>query len=79
MTHNPLLDLFLPYDPSVCSTVVFLLLGNCDQVGLSVSIDFPSNSKEDVLFHRTAYCYSRADGDGLRDHLRDILRTLSLN
>ena len=80
VSHNPaLLDLFLPHDPSICSAVIFPLLGNCDQVGVSVSIDFPSNSKEDAPFHRTAYDCSRADGDGLRDHLRYVPQTLSLN
>ena len=39
---------------------------------VSVSIDFPINSKQDTLFHRVAYDYSCADWDGLRDHLRDV-------
>ena len=39
---------------------------------LSQSIDFLSNSQRDALFHRIAYDYSRADWDGLRDHLRDV-------
>ena len=43
-------------------------------MSLSVSNDFPINSKQDNLFHRTAYGYSRANWDGLRDHLRDIPR-----
>ena len=43
-----------------------------DHVIVSVSIDFPINSKQDTLFHRMAYDYSRADWDGLRDHLRDV-------
>ena len=34
--------------------------------------DFPTKSQQDALFHRTAYDYSRADWDGLRDHLRDV-------
>ena len=41
-------------------------------VVVSVSIDFPINSKQDTPFHRVAYDYSRADWDGLRDHLRDV-------
>ena len=32
---------------------------------LSVSIDFPSYSQRDTLFHGIAYDYSRADWDGL--------------
>ena len=47
-------------------------LGNSDHVVVSVSIDFPSLSQWDAPFHRIAYDYSRADWDGLRDHLRDI-------
>ena len=38
----------------------------------SVSIDFPSNSKEDALFHRIDYDYSRADWESFRDHLRYV-------
>ena len=33
---------------------------------------FPSNSPWDAPFHRIAYDYSRADWDGLCDHLRDV-------
>ena len=46
--------------------------GNADHAVVSVSIDFPINSKQDTLFHHVAYDYSRADWDGLRDHLRDV-------
>ena len=46
-------------------------LGNSDHVVVSVSNNFASNSKGDAPFCCTAYCYSRADWDGLRDHLRD--------
>ena len=46
-------------------------LGNSDHV-VSVSIDFPTNSQQDAPFHRIAYDYSRADWDGLCDHLRDV-------
>ena len=41
-------------------------------VVVSVSIDFPSNSKWEGPFHRIAYDYSHADWDGLCDHLRDV-------
>ena len=47
-------------------------LGNSDHVIVSVSIDVPSNSQRDTLFHRIAYEYSCADWDGLCDHLRDV-------
>ena len=72
-SHNPaLLDLFLTFDASICSTMAFLTLGNSDHVVVSVSIDFPTNSRHDAPFHNIAYDYSRADWDGLYDHLRDV-------
>ena len=71
-SHSPaLLDLFLSSDDSICSTMAFPPIGNSDHV-VSVSIDFPTNSQHDAPFHRIAYDYSRADWDGLRDHLRDV-------
>ena len=52
-SHIPaLLNLFLPFDASICSTMAFPTLGNYDHVVVSVSIDFPSNTKRDaVLSH----------------------------
>ena len=47
-------------------------LGNSDHVVVSVSIDIPLNSKQDVPFRHVAYDYFRADWDGLLDHLRDV-------
>ena len=47
-------------------------LVNYDHAVVSVSIDFPINSKQDALFHCVAYDYSRGDYHGLRDHLRDV-------
>ena len=74
-SHSPaLLDLFLSSDASICSTMAFPPLGNSDHVVVSVSIDFPINSKQDTLFHRVAYDYSCADLDGLCDHLKDVPR-----
>ena len=52
--------------------MAFPPLGNSDHVVVSVSIDFPTNSQQDAPFHRIAYDYSRADWDGLRNHLRDV-------
>ena len=52
--------------------MAFPPLGNSDHVVVSISIDFPTNSKQDAPFHRIAYDYSHADCDGLRDHLRDV-------
>ena len=47
-------------------------LRNSDHVTVSVSIDFPLNSKENALFHSIAYGYSRAGWDAIPDYLRDI-------
>ena len=44
--------------------MAFPPLGNSDHV-VSVSIDFPINSKQDTPFHRVASDYSFADWDGL--------------
>ena len=52
--------------------MAFPPLGNSDHVVVSFSIDFPRNSKQDTLFHPVAYDYSRADWDGICDHLRDV-------
>ena len=67
-----LLDLFISSDTSICSTMAFPALGNSDHVVVLVSIDFPSNSKGDILFHCIGYDYSSADWDGLPDYLRDV-------
>ena len=72
-SHSPaILDLFLFFDASICSTMAFFLLGNSDLVVVSISIDFLSNSHLDALFHCIAYDYSCVDWDGLCDHLRDV-------
>ena len=48
-SHSPApLDLFLPSNASTCSTMDFSPLGNSDHVVVSVSIDFPSNSQQDI-------------------------------
>ena len=46
--------------------------GNFDHVVVSVSIDFPINSKQDAPFHCIACDYSHADWDGPRDYLRNV-------
>ena len=70
-SHSPaVLDSFISPDASVCSTMAFPPLGNSDQVVVSVSTDFPRNSKQDVL--SIAYNYSRADWDSFCDHLKDV-------
>ena len=53
-------------------TMAFPPLGNSDHIVVSVSIDFPSNSKRDAPFHCIAYDYSCADWESLCDHLRDV-------
>ena len=52
--------------------MAFSPLGNSDHVVVSVSIDFPSNSQQNVPFDCIPYDYSCADWDGLRDHLRYV-------
>ena len=69
-SHGPVLfHLFISANPSICATVAVPPLGNCNHIVFSVSVDFPSNSKTDILFHGTASDYSRADWDGLCDYL----------
>ena len=71
-THRPaLLDLFLTSDPELCSLGAFL--GNSDHVVVSVYVDFVVTSEKDAPYHRKAFDYRRADWDGFRDHLRDVL------
>ena len=69
---HALLDLFLSSDGSICSTMAISPLGNSDHVVVSVSIDFPTNSQFDAPFHCIVYDYSRADWNGLCDHLIDV-------
>ena len=52
--------------------MAFPPLANSDHVVVSVSIHFPTNSQWDTPFHHICYNYSRADWDGLCDHLRDV-------
>ena len=70
-SHSPaLLDLFLSSDASISSTIASPLLEDSDHAVVSVSIDFPSNSKPNAPFHCIAY--SCTDWDSLHDHLRDL-------
>ena len=71
-SHSSALLDFFSSDASICSTMPFPPLENSDHVVVSVSIDFPSDSQQDVPFHRKAYDSSPADWDGLSDHLRDV-------
>ena len=65
-------QLFLPSDTGIFSTMTFPPLGNSDHVAVSVSIDFPSNSKRDAPFNHIVYDCSHVDWDGLCDYLRDV-------
>ena len=67
-----LLDLFISSNASIYSKMALPPLGNNDHGVVSVSIDFPSNSKSDSLFHCIAYDYSCADWDGIHDRFRDV-------
>ena len=67
-----LLDLFITFDTSICSTMAFSPLRNSNHVVVSVSIDFRSNSQRDTAFHCIAYDCSFADWNGLCDHLREV-------
>ena len=69
---HALLDLFLSSDASICPTMAFTPMENSDHVIVSVSIDFPSNSQRDALFHCIAYDYSHADWNSLCNHLRAL-------
>ena len=55
-----------------CIYLFLLTLENSDHVAVSVAIDFPTNTRQDVLFHRIAYDYSCTNSDNLCYHLRDI-------
>ena len=71
-SHGPaLLDLFPSSDCSISSIMAFPPLGNCDHVVVLVSTDFLLDSQQNALLHCIAYDHSFANGDGLRDHLRD--------
>ena len=72
-SHSPgLLDFFISSNASIFSTTTFPPFRNSDHVAVSVCIGFPSNSKQDVRFHRISYDYSRADWDDLCDYLRNV-------
>ena len=52
--------------------MVFPPLGNSDHVADSIFINIQWNSERDAPFHLTAFDSSRADWDGLCDHLTDV-------
>ena len=71
MTLTVVLSILFSSGASICS-MVFTPLINSDHVIVSVPMDFPSNSEVDSAFHRIAPDNSRADWDGLSDHLRYV-------
>ena len=78
-SHIPALsDLPISSDASICSAMALPPLRNSNNVVVSVSIDFPSNSQWEVSFHCIGD-YFRAVWDGLCYHLRDVHGGISLN
>ena len=72
--HSPaLFNSFVSSDTGICSTMAFPPSGNFNHVVVSVSIDFPTHSKQDASFYHIAYHNSHADWDGLCDNLKDVL------
>ena len=67
-----LLDLFLSFDASIRFAMSFPLFGNSEHRAVSISIDFPSNTKWYVPFHCMAYDYSSTDWGSLHYYLRDV-------
>ena len=71
--HQPyLLDLFLCFNPDSCTVASHPPLGKCDDTVVSIDVKFVVKSINEHPRHRTVYSYSKADWDGLRDHLRDV-------
>ena len=66
------LDLFISADGSICSAMAQHLLGKSENVLVSNSIGFPSNSKWDSPFHCIAYDYSCTDWGSLCNHLAEV-------
>ena len=70
--HQPYLpDLFLCSNPDSCTVASHPPLGISDLV-VSFDVQFVVKSTNEHPYHRTVYSYSRADWDGLRDHLRGV-------
>ena len=62
--HQPyLLDIFLVSHPP---------LGKSEHMVVSVDVKFVVKSTNEHPYHCTVYSYSKADWDGLRDHLRYV-------
>ena len=71
--HQPyLLDLFLCSNPDSCTVASHSPLGKSDHKVVSVDVKFVVKSTNEHPYPGTLYSYSKADWDGLRDHLRDV-------
>ena len=67
-----LLDLFLCSNPDPCTVASRPPLGKSDHMVVGVDWKFVVKSTNEHPYHRTVYSYSKADRDGLRDHLKDV-------
>ena len=67
-----LLGLFLSSEASVCSTKTFPSIGKFWSCGCLIFHRFSVKLKTGCPISLKAYDYSRADWDGLCDHLRDV-------
>ena len=47
-------------------------MGNSDHMVVSVDVKFVVTSTNEPPYHRTVYLYSKAEWDGLTDHLRGV-------
>ena len=65
-------DLFLSSEAGIFFCNGLLSCGNSDHDVVSVSIDFPSNSKEDSPIDCIAHDNSRSNWDSLSDYLRGV-------
>ena len=71
--HQPyLLDTFRCSNPDSCTVASRPPLGKSDHMVVSVDVQFVAKSTNEHPRHHTVYSYSKADWDGLRDHLRDV-------
>ena len=65
--------IFLTYsNPDSCTLASHAPLGKSDHMVVSVDLSFAVKSTNEHPYHHTVYSYSKADCDGVRDHLRDV-------
>ena len=71
--HQPyLLDLFRCSNPDFCTVASHPPLGKYNHMVVSIGVKFVVKSTNGDPYHRIVYSYSKADWDGLRDHLRGV-------